>query len=52
MEYTGLVWAFFYGYAIWADVPTFKVILGAGLIVAASLGLVWWERRAARLAPG
>lgn len=52
VEYTGLVWAFFYGYAIWADVPTLKVILGAGLIVAASLGLVWWERRAARLAPG
>ena len=52
VEYTGLVWAFFYGYMVWADVPTAKVVLGAALIVASSLGLVWWERRAARRAPG
>jgi S-adenosylmethionine uptake transporter len=47
VEYTGLVWAFFYGYLIWADVPSIKVFAGAALIVSASLGLVWWERRIA-----
>lgn len=46
IEYSGLVWAFVYGYVIWAEVPTWKVFAGAVLIVASSLVLVWWERRA------
>jgi len=45
MEYSGLVWAFLYGYLIWSEVPTVNVVAGAGLIVASSLTLVWWERR-------
>ncbi|CDM61548.1 MULTISPECIES: DMT family transporter [Rhizobium] len=45
MEYSGLVWAFLYGYLIWSDVPTPHVVAGAALIVASSLTLVWWERR-------
>ena len=45
MEYSGLVWAFLYGYLIWSEVPTVNVVLGAVLIVASSLMLVWWERR-------
>ena len=50
VEYTGLVWAFFYGYLIWADIPGLKVFAGAALIVSSSLGLVWWERRVAQAA--
>ncbi len=46
IEYSGLVWAFLYGYVIWAEVPTMNVVAGAVLIVASSLALVWWERRA------
>lgn len=49
VEYTGLVWAFIYGYLLWQDIPGPHVFTGAALIVAASLGLVWWEARAARL---
>ncbi|GLS17751.1 membrane protein [Labrys miyagiensis] len=49
VEYTGLVWAFIYGYLLWQDVPKPHVFAGAALIVAASLGLVWWEARAQRL---
>ncbi|PRH85408.1 EamA/RhaT family transporter [Labrys okinawensis] len=49
VEYTGLVWAFIYGYLLWQDIPKPHVFAGAALIVAASLGLVWWEARAARL---
>jgi S-adenosylmethionine uptake transporter len=45
IEYTGLIWAFLYGYLIWADVPKVQVFAGAALIAASSLGLVWYERR-------
>jgi S-adenosylmethionine uptake transporter len=48
VEYTGLVWAFIYGYAIWHDIPKPHVFAGAILIVCASLGLVLWEARSAR----
>lgn len=47
IEYTGLVWAFIYGYLIWADVPAPTVFAGAGCIVCSSLALVWFERRRA-----
>ncbi len=46
VEYTGLVWAGVYGYAIWADVPGHGTFAGAALILAGSLGLVWSESRA------
>lgn len=50
IEYTGLVWAFLYGYLIWADVPGLPVFAGAALIAASSLGLVWYEARTGRRA--
>jgi drug/metabolite transporter (DMT)-like permease len=43
VEYSALPWAFLLGYLIWADVPTFGVILGAVLIGAAGLGLLMGE---------
>lgn len=46
MEYSGLVWAFLFGYLIWSEIPTVNVVAGAVLIVCSSLLLVWWERRA------
>lgn len=45
IEYTGLLWAFLYGYLIWSDIPGWNVIAGAALIAACSIALVWWERR-------
>lgn len=45
VEYTGLIWAFLFGYMIWGDVPGLTVFLGALLIAASSLGLVWYESR-------
>jgi S-adenosylmethionine uptake transporter len=51
IEYTGLVWAFFYGYVIWAEVPALHVFIGAALIVAGSIAFILVERdRARRLA--
>jgi S-adenosylmethionine uptake transporter len=46
VEYTGLIWAFLYGYIVWAEVPAANVFAGALLIVASSMLLVVWERRA------
>lgn len=48
VEYTGLIWAFVYGYAIWAEVPAAYVFIGAALIVSSSIVLVMFERRQAR----
>ncbi|WP_113358686.1 DMT family transporter [Rhizobium sp. SYY.PMSO] len=45
IEYSGLVWAFVYGYLIWAEIPAANVFIGALLIIASSLLLVLWERR-------
>ena len=47
IEYTGLVWAFALGYAIWGEVPGLHVFTGAALIVAGSVALVRVERRRA-----
>ncbi|TXI10834.1 MAG: DMT family transporter [Rhizobium sp.] len=45
IEYSGLVWAFIYGYVIWAEIPAVNVFAGALLIIVSSLLLVVWERR-------
>jgi S-adenosylmethionine uptake transporter len=47
-EFTGLIWAFLYGYAIWAEIPASNVAFGAVLIVCSSLVLVAWEKSTAR----
>jgi S-adenosylmethionine uptake transporter len=43
IEYTGLMWAFVYGYLIWAEIPATNVFIGAVLIVASSVVLIVWE---------
>lgn len=49
IEYTGLIWAFAYGYLIWAEIPAVNVFAGAALIAASSILLIIWERRHQRL---
>ena len=49
-NYTGIVWATGYGWFIWGDWPGPPVWIGAGIIVASSLFIVWRENRMARLA--
>jgi len=39
-EYTGLLWASFYGYTIWGEVPGAASFLGAALIVGGGLVLL------------
>lgn len=47
-EYSALVWAALLGYAVWGDVPGLQVVLGAGVIVASGLYLMYREMRTAR----
>ena len=44
LEYVSLIWAFAWGYVIWGDVPAVAVIVGAVLILASGLALIWSER--------
>lgn len=43
-EYTSLIWAFGFGYAIWGDVPRPEVFFGAALIFLAGLVIIASER--------
>jgi drug/metabolite transporter (DMT)-like permease len=48
-NYTGIVWATGYGWFIWGDWPGAAVWIGAGIIIASSLFIVWRENRVAKL---
>jgi drug/metabolite transporter (DMT)-like permease len=43
-DYVAMVWAAALGYVIFAEIPQPLVILGAGIVVAAGLFIVWRER--------
>ena len=49
-EYSGLIWAFVWGYAIFAEIPRTGVFGGAALILASGVGLFLWEAAMARRA--
>ncbi|HXW26361.1 MAG TPA: DMT family transporter [Xanthobacteraceae bacterium] len=44
-DYTAMVWAFVLGYVLFAETPTALVFLGALIIAAAGLFVIWRERR-------
>lgn len=48
LEFTGLVWSFWLGFAIWGDVPDMAVLIGAGLILLSGLLVVISEWRNVR----
>ncbi|MBA4008093.1 MAG: transporter [Erythrobacter sp.] len=48
MDYTALLWASFYGYAIFERAPPASLWLGAPLIIGAGLLIAWRERQLAR----
>ena len=47
-EYSGLIWAFVWGFMIFAEIPRPGVFLGAGLLLASRVGLFLWEAVPAR----
>jgi len=44
-EYTGLIWATLWGFAIWGEVPTGITVAGATLVVGAGVYVLMRERR-------
>ena len=50
MDYSSLVWATLYGWAIWDQLPAPSTWLGAPLIIAAGAIVVWREHRLYRRA--
>ena len=48
MDYTMLIWATLYGWAIWDHLPPTTTWIGAPLIVAAGLVIAWREHRLGR----
>ncbi|MGD0189693.1 MAG: DMT family transporter [Rhizomicrobium sp.] len=47
-DYVAMVWAAALGYLIFAEIPQPVVMLGAGIVVAAGLFIVWRERHRLR----
>ena len=52
-NYLSLVWATILGFAVWGDVPTPDLLVGAAIVVASGLYILWREtlRRARAAAP-
>jgi drug/metabolite transporter (DMT)-like permease len=49
MDYTGLIWSILFGYLIFADVPGPGTWIGAPVIIAAGLIIMWRERYLAKV---
>lgn len=47
-DYVAMVWAVALGYVIFAEIPKPMVMVGAGIVVAAGLFIVWRERHRLR----
>jgi drug/metabolite transporter (DMT)-like permease len=43
-QYTLIVWAIVLGYLVFGDVPDLATLVGAGIIVAAGLFILWREQ--------
>jgi drug/metabolite transporter (DMT)-like permease len=50
MDYTSLLWATLLGYWLFSELPSVSVWLGAPVIIASGLVIVWREHRLARRA--
>ncbi|WP_243373559.1 DMT family transporter [Microvirga solisilvae] len=44
-EYTTMVWALLFGWVMFGDLPTPTILIGAAIVAATGLFIVWRERR-------
>jgi drug/metabolite transporter (DMT)-like permease len=51
-QYTMIVWGVVLGYLVFGDVPDVATLLGAGIIIAAGLFILWREQLVLRREPG
>ncbi len=49
-DYVAMVWAALLGFAVFGEVPQQLVLIGAGIVIAAGLFIVWRERRLHKVA--
>jgi len=49
-EYTSILWAFGIDWLFWSATPTSSLVLGAAIVIASGVYVIWDERRAAALA--
>lgn len=48
-EYTSILWAFAIDWIFWAAAPTLGLLVGAAVVIASGLYVIWDERRSAAL---
>lgn len=46
--YLNLVWALFYGYVVWGDIPSAGLLIGSTIVVGSGFFLFWREARLQR----
>jgi drug/metabolite transporter (DMT)-like permease len=49
-EYTSILWAFAIDWMFWSATPSVTLLLGAAIVIASGVYVIWDERRAAALA--
>jgi drug/metabolite transporter (DMT)-like permease len=47
-DYVALLWAFLFGFVLFGEIPTLYVYVGAAIVAASGLFVIWRERRLAR----
>ena len=47
-DYVALLWAFFFGYALFGEIPTWYVYAGAAIVAGSGLFVIWRERQLGR----
>ncbi len=47
-DYVTLLWAFLFGYVLFGEIPTLYVYVGAAIVAASGLFVIWRERRLVR----
>ena len=52
MDYSSLLWATLFGWLLFGTLPVAATWIGAALVIASGLYIVWRERRVARRPPG
>ena len=45
VDYTTMIWAFVFGYAMFGEVPTIYVFVGGVIVAASGIFVIWRERR-------
>jgi drug/metabolite transporter (DMT)-like permease len=45
LDYTTMIWAFVFGYAMFGEVPTIYVFVGGAIVAASGIFVIWRERQ-------